>query len=524
MKTSQKSCLAYFSFLRFKRFFFYSVLLRSLVACVTALAIGQAHAQTQAPRQDQLDYNAPWSADKNATAPSQPVDPHYQHAMDAGRTALDHHDYSKAISEAKRALKYKSHDAAALELERIARRQQADAASQAQLDKEYRKTISSAHAAFDKGNYQRALSEADRALALKPGDPDATKIKDYVERRQAEMAATAAAAKNTPAPIRVAESPTPAPAPQAPPPTSPPASETVVITPGAPPPPAVPAAQPTAGGPPSATVPVNITTAKPTRNQISASADYLLGQGNVTLPFGFSLKSLGIGFSPTVIKPSRNSDYFGGTLSYSFGQEWFIDASYAHGTSSGGFELPFGGGPSTFTIDDNWYQGYIRYAFPSLQGTHLSAYLRAGATYVTADQSDISHTDLEYQQINTAKDILGNLGFGGLYLWHPSSRIRFGVQLEGEGFFGNRDQKTQESLVRTSEIGPTVSLSDTLYGGIGRATLRFEYAIGHSRLLRAFADGGFELKYTEITYPQGAGTFNELLWGPYVKAGIRYSF
>ncbi len=233
-----------------------------------------------------------------------------------------------------------------------------------------------------------------------------------------------------------------------------------------------------------------------------------------------------------VFSPSRNSaDYYGGTLSYSFGQEWFLDASYARGNSSGQFALvttgglaPFGnGGSSTFTIKDEWYQAYVRYAFPGLAGTHLSAYLRAGATYVTIDQSDTSQFPGEYEQKNTANDIRGNLGFGGLYLWHPSSRIRFGLQLEGEGFYGNRSQKTQESVPINNEFGPTVTLNNSLYGGIGRGTVRFEYAVGHSRLLRLFADGGIEATYTEISYPS-AGTANELLWGPYIKAGIRYSF
>jgi hypothetical protein len=54
-------------------------------------------------------------------------------------------------------------------------------------------------------------------------------------------------------------------------------------------------------------------------------------------------------------------------------------------------------------------------------------------------------------------------------------------------------------------------------------TVRFEYRLGRSGLFKVFADGGAQAKYTQIQY-SGLGTFDELLWGPYVKLGVRYDF
>jgi hypothetical protein len=39
-----------------------------------------------------------------------------------------------------------------------------------------------------------------------------------------------------------------------------------------------------------------------------------------------------------------------------------------------------------------------------------------------------------------------------------------------------------------------------------------------------FADGGVQGTYTFVNYPSGLGTFDELLWGPYVKVGVLFSF
>jgi hypothetical protein len=270
---------------------------------------------------------------------------------------------------------------------------------------------------------------------------------------------------------------------------------------------------------------------KPKKNEVSASADFMLGQGTLTLPVGYSLaKSLNGTASPQkgAAKPTRSSDYFGGTISYSYGQAWYFDFSYSHGSSSGNQVFPlFGGLPSTsndFSLDDNWYQAYVRYAFPQLRGKRLSAYLRAGATYIDATLTDASTTPSGfYSQTDTTTEVRGNLGAGVTYSLYSSRKFRFGLQFEGEGYFGERSQSSQESLANTSLPHVTADINNTLFGGVGRAVAHFEYRFGRTGLFRAFLDGGAELDYTEIQYPS-AGTYNELLWGPYVKLGFRYSF
>jgi hypothetical protein len=100
-----------------------------------------------------------------------------------------------------------------------------------------------------------------------------------------------------------------------------------------------------------------------------------------------------------------------------------------------------------------------------------------------------------------------------------------GLQAEAEGFFGTREQDLTESFPNAGISLPSASIDNTLYGGIGRGTVRLEYRLGKSGLLRAFLDAGAQVKFTRIDYPDVAeDTFDELLWGPYAKLGLSYSF
>lgn len=283
---------------------------------------------------------------------------------------------------------------------------------------------------------------------------------------------------------------------------------------------------------PSMTMPMPMLQSfKPKKNEVSASGDFMFGEGDVTLPLGFSLKKSlsgsGASIKPSVDKPTRSSDYFGGTLSYSYGQAWYLDLSLEQGHSSGNQKLDFqslGSGTGSFSLDDTWYQAYIRYAFPQLRGRRLSAYLRGGVTYIDATLKDASTLPPGlYTQRDKSTDIRGDLGVGATYSIYSSRRFRFGLTVEGEGFYGDRSQDSLETLTGTGLTPVTASINNTIYGGIGRGVLHFEYRFGHTGLLRAFLDGGAEANYTVIDYPS-AGTFNELLWGPYVKLGLRYSF
>jgi hypothetical protein len=270
---------------------------------------------------------------------------------------------------------------------------------------------------------------------------------------------------------------------------------------------------------------------KTTKNEVSVSGDFMLGQGTVTLPLGYSLnKSLG----GNVVKPDafsvpRDSTYYGGTVSYSYGQAWYVDLSYEQGESSGSQSIDtksLGTLPSSFKIDDTWYQIYVRYTFPSLRGKRFSAYLRAGVSFVQSDLTDDANSPAlgRYTQTDSTEDTLGNLGFGLGYSLYTSRRVKLGLQFEGEGFYGTRSQNSLESLsADEGVVFVPANIDNTLYGGIGRVTMRFEYRLGQSGLFKIFGDVGAQGRYTMINYP-GASTENELLWGPYVKLGIRYSF
>jgi hypothetical protein len=281
---------------------------------------------------------------------------------------------------------------------------------------------------------------------------------------------------------------------------------------------------------PALTLPA-LQTINPKKNEVSVSGDFMLGQGKLTLPVGYSLvKALNQNPEPTpsVAKPPRSSDYFGGTVSYSYGQAWYFDFSYSEGNSTGHFNFPLGSlgeSANDFTLKDDWYQGYIRYAFPQLRGKRLSAYLRAGVTYIDATLTDSSTTpEGLYSQTDDSTEIRGNLGAGAIYSLYSTRKFRLGLELEGEGYYGDRSQNSQEKLNEDFGLAPaSVTINNTLYGGLGRAEIHMEYRFGRSGLFRAFLDGGAELDYTEIHYPS-AGTDNELLWGPYVKLGFRYSF
>jgi hypothetical protein len=274
---------------------------------------------------------------------------------------------------------------------------------------------------------------------------------------------------------------------------------------------------------------------KATKHEVSVSGDMMVGSGTITLPLGYSLKeSLGSSFGdlqPGAFSVPRDSTFYGGTISYSYGQAWYLDLSYSQGQTSGSQAIDvgwLGELDSKFNIDETWYQAYIKYTFPQLRGKRLSAYLRGGASYGMAElevNSTISPTT-RYIQNDETTDILLNLGGGVGYNMYSSRRFRFGLQGELEAFFGQRAQTTLETLSADEglEFKPK-GIDNTLYGLIGRATMRAEYRLGKSGLFKMYCDLGVETRYTMIDYP-GGGTAasDETLFGPYAKLGLRYAF
>lgn len=267
-----------------------------------------------------------------------------------------------------------------------------------------------------------------------------------------------------------------------------------------------------------------------TKNEVSASSDILFGEGKVSLPLGYSIdQSSGSStIQKGVFTVPRNSLYYGGTISYSYGQAWYLDLSIAQGNSSGSQAIQtgrLGALDSSFSIDDTWYQLYLKYTFPQLRGKRFSAYIRGGASYISSTLND-NASNGGYTQNDKTEDILGNIGAGLAYnLLATRHHLRVDLQGEVEGFGGERTQKTTETLGPALGATPAdVSLNNTLYGGIGLATVRVEDSFGRTGLFKVFGEAGIEGRYTLIQYSGNGGTPSEYLWGPYVKLGLRYDF
>jgi len=266
------------------------------------------------------------------------------------------------------------------------------------------------------------------------------------------------------------------------------------------------------------------------KNEVGATADFMFGQGTVTVPIGYGLAQDGGGLKPEVITPNRSSVYYGGTLSYSFGRAWYLDFSYEKGNSTGSqpLSVPFTqNGPlnTSFIYNDEWYQLYVRYNFQDLlAGTRFKAYLRGGGSIVQATLSVNDTGQSLYRQNDNTTDYLGNLGFGLSYSLYSTVRIKIGLQVEAEGFGGVRSQQISEYLDSDQNFtSASDNINNNLFGGIGRGTVHGEFRMGQSGRWRLTSDVGIQAKYTMITY-QGAGSYTEYLWGPYVKVGVSYLF
>lgn len=267
------------------------------------------------------------------------------------------------------------------------------------------------------------------------------------------------------------------------------------------------------------------------KNEVSGSADFMYGTGTITVPIGYALR--GTGFPVSVASADRSTVYYGGTLSYSYGRSWYIDVSGEDGRSTGSTSLTLpgllGAVPASFDVNDTWYQVYLRYNFQNfLAGTRFRAYLRGGVSLVKATLDTVNDplpayaSGQFYTEHDNTFDVLGNLGFGLTYSLYSTVRLKVGLQLEGEGFGGNRSQDITESYVPNHETG-NATINDTVYGAIGRLTAHADYRLGQSGRWKLTGDVGMMTKYSFVSYP-GAGTKDELLYGPYVKIGASFVF
>ena len=274
------------------------------------------------------------------------------------------------------------------------------------------------------------------------------------------------------------------------------------------------------------------------KNEVDASANFMYGRGTVTVPIGYAFQSTDKSFPATALSADRSTVYYGGTISYSYLRSWFIDFSAQNGRSTGSTPITIPGGgalpnisvPGDFNINDTWYQIYLRYNFKNfLAGTPYSAYVRGGVSLVEATLTTVNSAIPSgqkyaagglYSENDNTFDVLGQLGFGLTRALPSTVRLKTGLQLEGEGFGGNRSQDITEEYVPSS-FSANTTINDTVYGALGRLTFHADYKL--SARWKLTADVGMMVKYSFVTYP-GIGTKDELLYGPYAKVGAGFVF
>jgi hypothetical protein len=284
------------------------------------------------------------------------------------------------------------------------------------------------------------------------------------------------------------------------------------------------------------------------RHRVAASADYLFGFGHVDLPRGWSYLTV----EPTIPdfggfeKSDRESDYVGATVSYAWNNRIFVEGSYIKGRTSGTESLewlvPSSDAEASYRLDDEWYQIHLRLLL-SRPEARLSTFIRLGVSYVESDSRaanlaflDVLKNEL-YERFESSTDLLGGIGFGFAYELYATRSVSLRAQLEGEGFYGKRDQSLRERL--RDQQGRNVTLPEAdIYGGQARLTVRLDLLpVRRLDALRGYVDVGVQSRYTELRYPAATipaisgesvrfekHSANELLWGPYVKVGLNYSF
>jgi hypothetical protein len=266
------------------------------------------------------------------------------------------------------------------------------------------------------------------------------------------------------------------------------------------------------------------------QNEVSGSADFMYGTGTITVPVGYAFN----GVQRAALTANRSTVYYGGTLSYSYGRSWYIDFSGEDGRSTGSTSLQIPGlaGPSipaSFDVNDTWYQVYLRYNLKNfLAGTRFTAYLRGGVSLVSATLDTVNDSFSSfgpggfYTEHDKTFDVLGQFGFGLTYSLYSTPRLKVGLQLEGEGFGGNRTQDITETFVPHNQP-LSATINNTVYGALGRLTLHADYRLGESGRWKLTGDVGVMTKNSWVSYPD-FGTRPETLYGPYVKAGASFVF
>ncbi len=293
-----------------------------------------------------------------------------------------------------------------------------------------------------------------------------------------------------------------------------------------------------------------------------AAADLLIGKGYVSVPLGQALRQQGNG---RFTLADRNSAlYAGGQISLELTdvgkaeRDYFIDASLIQGSSEGTFRDTSAYGSFLNTPTSNQYRlsetfqnAYLRTRIARDPGDSAvptwQIQARLGMNYVEGKlEGSLGLANSVVRSTQKTQDLLGNIGlevdFSLRKLLPEGIRERtkdFKVVVDGEVFAGARDTYFTEELSRADSLGGTtpprdIDVASFVYGGIGRATLRYVMTLSDRDTSTWYltADLGLQSRYLLNEWdslrdrdsgpdqPRLNVRADELLWGPYFRLGI----
>ena len=108
----------------------------------------------------------------------------YRAAMEAGQKAYTEQDYDTAIKQADVALASKARDLKAAELKQDAQARKAEVAEREQT---YQVAVEAGQKAYDSTDYDTAIAQAEAALAIRAGDLKAAELKKDAQARKVEI-------------------------------------------------------------------------------------------------------------------------------------------------------------------------------------------------------------------------------------------------------------------------------------------------------------------------------------------------
>ncbi|HEY5910485.1 MAG TPA: hypothetical protein VJA21_07750 [Verrucomicrobiae bacterium] len=116
------------------------------------------------------------------------IEQRYLVAFNEAQAAFGRKDYATALAKAEIALALRPTDPAANKLRNDARQQINVAVAAREQEQKYQAALNEARGAFDRKDYTNAMAKADLALTLKPNDPAAAKLRAEAQQQIAQAA------------------------------------------------------------------------------------------------------------------------------------------------------------------------------------------------------------------------------------------------------------------------------------------------------------------------------------------------